>query len=105
MRRAPALIWGLAGLLAIYLAAPFAAGLAHLGSADWAGADVAGLARATAVSVGPDNITHLLWSNTDRRAMFWDVGADLSFTLAGYGPYTDDAPGNLWSVTAVSAGP
>ena len=51
MRRAPALIWGLAGLLAIYLAAPFGAGLAHLGSADWRGADVAGLARATAVSV------------------------------------------------------
>ena len=51
MRRAPALIWVLAGLLAIYLAAPFGAGLAHLGSADWAGADLAGLVRATAVSV------------------------------------------------------
>ncbi len=51
MRRAPALIWGLAGLLVIYLAAPFGAGLVHLGSADWKGADVAGLARATAISV------------------------------------------------------
>ena len=48
MRRAPALIWALAGLLAVYLGAPFVAGLAHLGSADWSGADVAALARATA---------------------------------------------------------
>jgi len=60
---------------------------------------------ATAVSVGSDNLTHLLWSNTDRRAMFWNVGADFSFTLAGYGPYTDNAAENLWSATAVSAGP
>ena len=29
--------------------------------------------------------------------MFWNVNADFSFTLAGYGPYTDNAPGNLWS--------
>ncbi len=60
MRRAPALIWGLAGLLAIYLAAPFGAGVAHLGSADWAGADVAGLARATAVSVASASLATVL---------------------------------------------
>ena len=57
------------------------------------------------VSVGPDNVQHLLWSNTDRRAMFWDVGADFSFMLAGYGPYTDNAPGNLWSAAALATGP
>jgi len=57
------------------------------------------------VSVGPDNLTHLLWSNTDRRAMFWNVGADFSFTLAGYGPYTDNAPQNLWSAQALATGP
>ena len=60
---------------------------------------------AVGVSAGPDNVTHLLWGNTDRRAMFWDVAPDFSFTLAGYGPYTDDAPGNLWSATAVATGP
>ena len=60
---------------------------------------------ATAVSVGPDNLTHLLWSNTDRRAMFWNVNADSTFTLAGYGPYTDNAPGNLWTATALATGP
>ena len=60
MRRAPALIWSLAGLLAIYLAAPFGAGLAHLGAADWRGADVAGLARATAVSVASATLATLL---------------------------------------------
>jgi len=60
---------------------------------------------AVGVSVGPDNLTHLLWSNTDRRAMFWNVSADFSFTLAGYGPYTDNVPQNLWSATAVATGP
>ena len=60
---------------------------------------------AVGLSVGPDNVQHLLWSNTDRRAMFWDVNADFSFTLAGYGPYTDNAPGNLWSASAVATGP
>ena len=60
---------------------------------------------AVGVSVGPDNTTHLLWSNTDRRAMFWNVNADSTFTLAGYGPYTDNAPGNLWTATALATGP
>ncbi len=60
---------------------------------------------AVGVSVGPDNVVHLLWSNTDRRAMLWNVASDFSFTLAGYGPYTDNAPQNLWSATALSTGP
>jgi len=64
---------------------------------------------ATAVSVGPDNITHLLWNNTDHRVMLWNVASDFSFTLAGYGPYTDASvssdPGNLWSATALATGP
>ena len=60
---------------------------------------------ATAVSVGPDNVTHLLWSNTDRRAMLWNVDSSFGFTLAGYGPYTDNAPGNLWSAAALATGP
>jgi len=60
---------------------------------------------AAGVSVSPDNLTHLLWSNTDRRAMFWNVDASYNFTLAGYGPYTDNAPQNLWSATAVATGP
>ena len=41
----------LGGLLALYLAAPFAAGLAHLGLSDWRGADWQGLGQATLVSV------------------------------------------------------
>ncbi len=57
------------------------------------------------VSVGPDNVQHILWTNTDHRAMFWDVNPDFSFTLAGYGPYTDNAPQNLWSAAAVATGP
>ena len=60
---------------------------------------------ATAVSVGPDNVVHLLWSNTDNRAMLWSVQSDFSFTLAGFGPYTDDTPQHLWSATALSTGP
>ncbi len=60
---------------------------------------------AAGVSVGPDNLTHLLWSNTDRRAMFWNVDSSFNFTLAGYGPYTDGAPQNLWYATALATGP
>ncbi|MCB8875208.1 ABC transporter ATP-binding protein/permease [Acidisoma silvae] len=41
----------LGGLLALYLAAPFVAGLAHIGLADWRGADWPGLGQATLVSV------------------------------------------------------
>ena len=65
--------------------------------------------HATAVSVGPDNITHLLWNNTDHRVMLWNVDSAFHFTLAGYGPYTDNLvssdPGNLWSATALATGP
>ncbi len=60
---------------------------------------------AAGLSVGPDNVQHILWTNTDRRAMFWNVNPDFSFTLAGYGPYTDNAPQNLWTATALATGP
>ncbi len=60
---------------------------------------------AVGVSVGPDNLTHLLWSNTDRRAMFWNVDSSFNFTLAGYGPYTDNGTNNLWSASALATGP
>jgi ABC-type Fe3+/spermidine/putrescine transport system ATPase subunit/ABC-type sulfate transport system permease component len=51
VRRPPATLTGLSGLLALYLLAPFAAGLAQLGIADWRSADLGGLASACAVSV------------------------------------------------------
>jgi molybdate transport system permease protein len=38
-------------LLAVYLIAPFVAGLAQIGIADWASADIAGLASASAISI------------------------------------------------------
>ena len=60
---------------------------------------------AAGLSVGPDNVQHILWTNTDRRAMFWNVDSSFGFTLAGFGPYTDNAPGNLWSAAAVATGP
>jgi len=61
---------------------------------------------AVGVSVGPDNVTHLLWSNTDRRAMFWNVDSAYGFTVAGgYGPYIDNAPGDLWSAVGLATGP
>ena len=41
----------LAGVLALYLVAPFIAGLGQAGLADWHGADVKGLAQASLVSV------------------------------------------------------
>jgi len=60
---------------------------------------------ATAVATGPDGLSHILWGNTDYRAMLWGVDNAFNFSVAGYGPYTDNAPGNLWSATAISAGP
>lgn len=59
-RRPPALLTGLAGLLALTLAAPFAAGLTQLGGADWRGADLAGLGSATGVSVASSTLATLL---------------------------------------------
>ena len=58
-----------------------------------------------AISVGPDNGVHLLWDNTDGRAAFWSFGSDGTPTVTGYGPYSDNGAGNLWSATAVATGP
>jgi ABC-type sulfate/molybdate transport systems ATPase subunit/ABC-type sulfate transport system permease component len=51
VRRPPTTLAVLAGLLTIYLIAPFAAGLTQISIADWGSADVAGLAGACAVSI------------------------------------------------------
>jgi molybdate transport system permease protein len=51
VRRPPAPLPFLAGLLALYLVAPFLAGFSRLGAADWAGADGGALLRASLVSV------------------------------------------------------
>jgi uncharacterized repeat protein (TIGR03803 family) len=72
--------------------------------------DPSNLWNAVGVSVGPDDVTHLLWSNVDHRMMFWDLDAGGNVLgLTGYGPYTDDFvntnPGNLWSATAIATGP
>ena len=66
--------------------------------------DGQGAWSATAVSVGPDGNPHVLWNNTDGRVALWTVASDFTFTLAGYGPYTDDGQG-AWSATALSTGP
>ena len=50
----------LAGLLALYLVAPFAAGLAQMGTAAWTAADLPGLARAAGVSVASATLSTLL---------------------------------------------
>jgi ABC-type Fe3+/spermidine/putrescine transport system ATPase subunit/ABC-type sulfate transport system permease component len=60
VRRPPATLIGLSGLLALYLLAPFAAGVAQLGIADWHSADLAGLASACAVSVASATIATTL---------------------------------------------
>ena len=61
---------------------------------------------AVGISTGPDNVSHLLWDNTDYRAAFWDVsrGDGSASVLAGYGPYTDGAAGNPWSATGLATG-
>jgi molybdate transport system permease protein len=49
VRRPPVTLSVLSGLLAIYLIAPFGAGLAQIGISDWRSADLAGLASASVV--------------------------------------------------------
>ena len=61
---------------------------------------------ASSLSVGPDNVIHLLWTNPDRKAAFWSVTQSGSVTgVTGYGPYTDGSPSNPWIAFGVSTGP
>jgi molybdate transport system permease protein len=60
MMRGPAVLPVLAGLLALYLVAPFLAGLGQMHLADWAGADRAGLAAAAFVSLASATLATLL---------------------------------------------
>jgi ABC-type Fe3+/spermidine/putrescine transport system ATPase subunit/ABC-type sulfate transport system permease component len=71
-RQHPALPW-LGGLLAVYLVAPFLAGLGQAGLADWSGVEWDGLLRAVAVSVG---------SATLATALVAVCGIPLAFLLA-----------------------
>lgn len=59
-RRSWAVLPWLGGLLALYLIAPFLAGLAHLGTADWRNADWHGLAAASVISMLSATVATLL---------------------------------------------
>ena len=55
---------------------------------------------AQALSVGPDNTTHVLWDNTDGTAAIWNYStATGTFTQNVFGPY----PG--WTAKTVADGP
>jgi ABC-type Fe3+/spermidine/putrescine transport system ATPase subunit/ABC-type sulfate transport system permease component len=60
VRRPPTTLAVLSGLLAVYLIAPFGAGLAHVGISDWRSADLAGLASAGAVSLASASVATAL---------------------------------------------
>ena len=67
-------------------------------------ADGGGTWRASTVSVGPDNVAHLLWTHPDGRAVLWFVNPDGSFGDKGaYGPFVDSH--GTWQATADSVGP
>lgn len=55
---------------------------------------------ADAVSVGTDNVTHVLWNNSDGRASVWNQQPDGfgSFTQDTYGPYPN------WYAKAIADG-
>jgi ABC-type Fe3+/spermidine/putrescine transport system ATPase subunit/ABC-type sulfate transport system permease component len=59
-RRLPAPLPWLAGLLAVYLLAPFLAGIQQVWLADWQSVDMAGLGWATAVSMGSASVATAL---------------------------------------------
>ncbi len=58
--KAPRAISLLAGVLALYLIAPFVAGLGQVGSADWRGVNLSGLAQASLVSVTSATLATIL---------------------------------------------
>ena len=66
--------------------------------------DTGGVWHAATVSVGPDNVAHILWTNPDGRATLWFVNADNTYGVLGaYGPYVDG--GGVWRASAVATGP
>ena len=67
-------------------------------------ADAGGTWQATALAMGPDGVSRLLWRNPDGQATLWRVNADSSFSPGpSYGPYTDT--GGTWQAVACSVGP
>ena len=65
--------------------------------------DGGGVWRAAALSVGPDNVAHILWNNPDGRATLWFVNPDNTHGLIGaYGPYADR--GGVWKAVAIATG-
>jgi molybdate transport system permease protein len=60
IRRAPAILFGLGGLLTLYLIAPFVAGLQQIAVANWRNVDWTTLAHATAISVGSASLATAL---------------------------------------------
>ena len=60
--------------------------------------------NAAALATGPDNLSHILWTNPDGHVILWNVDAAFGFTDAAYGPYTDGSPSTPWSAIAISAG-
>ena len=66
--------------------------------------DGGGTWRATAISVGPDNVAHILWHSPDGRATLWFVNPDgTNGTSVAYGPYNDS--GGMWQAVALATGP
>ena len=66
--------------------------------------DSAGIWQAVAVSVGPDDVAHILWHSPDGRATLWFVNPDGSFgSSQAYGPYVDSA--GIWQAVALATGP
>ena len=60
---------------------------------------------AAALSVGPDNLAHLLWTNPDGRVILWNVDASFNFTYAVFGPTSDGSPSAPWEASALATGP
>ena len=65
-----------------------------------------GLWHATALATGPDGVSHLLWNSSVGQVALWNVtDGGAANVLAGFGPYTDGSPQNLWRATGLSVGP
>ena len=60
---------------------------------------------AAALSVGPDNVTHLLWTNPDTKVILWNLDTAGNVAAAAFGPYTDGSPSTPWGASALATGP
>jgi len=61
--------------------------------------------KASAISTGPDGVTHIVWNNVNGTVSLWNLTPAGTLTFANYGPFRDGPQGTLWTAIGLSTGP